>query len=187
VIALVRHGKPDYTNKNKLTVEQMVQELAHYNKTSILIKDQNEQIQLISDKIKDADVIFCSGLTRAKETARIFFKPEQIIFDNELNEFGLHPQMFMTKRASFSTYLIYSRILLMLGKKCSSCESHRDAICRVARFHQRMRKNYPGKNIVIFGHSLFFRYIQRLLKKDGLRCSFSTGHSCLGIKIFTRR
>lgn len=116
-------------------------------KLSELGKKQSLELrELIKDK--NFDVIFCSDLKRAVETARIAFKEKDIIKDKRLRECNYGD----FTGAPFSDLVIADSILKYVNKPFPNGESYKDVEKRMKSFLKDLLKNYPGKNVAIVSH-----------------------------------
>lgn len=188
MIILIRHAEPDYVCLNKLSLDEMRNELDLYNQSGIKINFSDKTKAFISEYIQDADIVLSSSIRRAKDTALLFFHEDNIRFLYELREFDLVPQPFLFKRNSFSTYVFFSRLYSILGLKVDNCESYHEANERVIRFSKKLlRQDTPENKIVIFGHGFFFRSLRKLLKQSGYKIICSTGHKYLSLNSYESR
>lgn len=103
----------------------------------------------LKEKIKEKkfDIIFCSDLKRAVDSARLTFGEEvEIIPDKRLRE------------CNYGEYTAQqSEIVEPMQEKCITerfpeGESYEDVKNRVASFLEFLKQNYDGKNIAIVAH-----------------------------------
>jgi broad specificity phosphatase PhoE len=100
--------------------------------------------KLVADR--KFDVVFCSDLKRAFDSANLAFGGKyEIVIDKRLREcnygdFCGHPSTFLTHRADF------------IDKPFPNGESYKDAGKRMQDFLDFLKKNYQGKHVIIIGH-----------------------------------
>lgn len=118
-----------------------------------LTKNGKEQIKFSADKLKnkDIDLIFCSPVLRAKESAEIVgkklgIKPKT---DKRLREldFGIFNSKTVAEFEShFATHI--SRV----RRRPPKGESYKDVSKRIFEFFVQINKKYKNKNILIVSH-----------------------------------
>lgn len=109
------------------------------------IKQSNELKQKID--IKKFDVVFCSDLKRAIQSANLTFeKLVPIIIDERLKEcsYGIYNAGKSEVVEPLQEKYIYERF--------PSGESYEEVKLRISDFLEDLKKNYDGKNIAIVAH-----------------------------------
>ncbi len=123
----------------------------------------------LKDKVKGKkfDVVFCSDLKRAVDTANLAFgKSVKIIQDPRLRECNYG--QFNAKS---------SKIVEPLQKKCitkrfQQGESYEDVKERIKEFLQFLKKNYDKKEVAIVGHKAPQLALDVLIKKKTWKQAF---------------
>ena len=96
---------------------------------------------------KDFDIVFCSDLKRAADSASLSFGDKyQIIQDKRLREANYGD--FTQKSAKE----FKSNMTNYINKPFPNGESYRDVEKRIADFLDFLKKNYDGKHIAIVAH-----------------------------------
>lgn len=90
------------------------------------------------------DVIFCSDLLRAKQTAKIIFDGKDIIYDSRLRECNYGN--LNGKSNNLVDYSCHVNIPFPGG------ESLNDVLLRISDFLDFIKNNYCGKKIAIISH-----------------------------------
>lgn len=143
---VVRHGKTDW-NKNSLMQGRIDIELCEEG-----INDAIELSKIIDiDKI---DICFSSPLKRAKTTAEILVNNKlDIIYDDLLNErsFGNYEGM------SFDIDLIKRSWEYDLDYSENKVEPMSSCLKRAKEFINKIKKEYPNKNILVVSHAGFIK------------------------------
>ena len=151
---LLRHGETIYqTDFKKLTYPTSNPKL---EKPPIgLTKKGKEEITTLFHKIKKLkiDLIFCSDLQRAKETAEIVAKELdlEIIFDRRLRDVNLGVFHGKPKEEFFRAFPA-PEMKERFYKKLKNGESWLDVRERVLKFVREIDKKYKGKKILIISH-----------------------------------
>ncbi len=101
--------------------------------------------ELIKDK--KFDVVFCSDLKRAIDSARLIFENKvPIVQDKRLRECNYG---YLTREKSEKIYTLMSK---HIETPFSNGESYRDVEKRIRSFLKDLLKNYPDKNVAIIAH-----------------------------------
>lgn len=153
MIYFVRHGETDF-NKFNITQGQ--------TDTSLNIAGL-KQAELLSEVLKsyDFDIVFCSSLTRAKQTCDYIMKYHScpVVYDERLVE--ISKGSLETNKNSKETYDQFFKNPHKFGG-----ENKEDLFKRMGSFLNDLQK-YKNKNILIVGHGGSFEYLKHLLlKKD---------------------
>lgn len=105
------------------------------------------------------DVVFCSDLKRAVDSAELGFGARyKIIKDKRLRECNYGN--FTGKSAK----LFKGKLDLFVSKKFKNGESYKDVEKRIADFIKFLKKNYEGKHIAIVAHQAPQLALEVLLK-----------------------
>lgn len=126
-----------------------------------------KQAKELKEMIKDIkfDVVFCSDLKRAVESAKLIFEDKiPIIPDRRLREINYG------KYNEQSTKIIESIQEKMINEKFPEGESFEDVQLRIADF---LRKNYDGKNVGIVSHRAPQLALDVLLKRKTWEQAFA--------------
>jgi len=121
------------------------------------LNQANDLKEIVKERI--FDVVFCSDLKRAFQTAKIIFEDKKIILDPRLREcnygsFDGKPSDLVER---LQEKCIYDRF--PLG------ESYKDVENRVSDFLKDLKKEYSGKNIAIVSHKAPQLALDVLIKK----------------------
>lgn len=142
-ILIVRHGQTDYNKERKLQgwTDNPLNENGKQQALRTKMKLEKEPI----------DIILCSPLTRAKQTAAIINANRKIptIYDDRLRErdFGEFEGIAI---ADFKPYEVWS---YKQDKQYEKAESTKDFLNRIYEFLEEIQKEYKGKNILIVAHA----------------------------------
>lgn len=142
MIYLIRHGQTDW-NVQKKVMGRFDEPLNEEGKR------QAEETKLLLQEV-DFDLIICSPLLRAKETAQIINldRNVKIKYDNRIIErdFGEF-EGFKTKDFDFNGYWDYYK-----NYKYDKAENIREFFSRIYNFLDDICVKYAGKNILIVAH-----------------------------------
>lgn len=158
-IYLTRHGETDWNIEHKSHKDQKIDE---NNKKAPVTDDDFisintkgvEQANKLEEKLKniDIDIVICSPLPRAKQTAEIIVKDRNIpiIFDKDISvrEFGEHKGKVADVDFNF-THGFWS---YKANIKYERAENIRDFFKRVYSFIDRLKSEYKDKNILLVTH-----------------------------------
>jgi len=137
---------------------------------SALTEQGKAQAKAIAEylKAKQIDAIFVSPLGRAKETVAYltpFFPKAVYSVENALKELDkgeVDGTTFDERREKYPEE--FDRIpYIDLDKRFPGGESHRDVIKRLTPFVERLKKQYSGKTVAIFGHDAVNRMLLGIL------------------------
>ena len=140
MLYFVRHGQTDSNAK-----QVFVDKLEPLNSTGI------DEALKTAQNLKDVhfDVLFCSPLTRAKQTAEIVNRHHNlpIVIDNSLTErdWGKYMHMLVEsvdRKASWNFFCSVEGI-----------EPIKDAFKRVYSFLNYLKENFKDKNVLVVSHS----------------------------------
>ena len=150
MIYFVRHGETDF---NKFSISQGQTDTS-LNKTGL------EQAADVAERLKNThlDVVFCSSLTRARQTCEAIMKYHNcpVFYDDRLKE--ISKGTLETYRNSKDTYDKF-----FANPHAFGGEDKNDIFKRAASFLEDLRK-YKNKDILIVGHAGSFEYLRHLLE-----------------------
>ncbi len=143
---VVRHGKTEWN------VKGLLQGITDISLNEEGIKEAKE----LSSKLdlSKIDLCICSPLKRAKQTAEILVGNHvEIIYDDLLIErkFG----DYEGEKIDFN--LIGKQWDYKLNDSSHNIESVRDCLKRSKKFLDKIKKDYPNKNILIVSHGSFIK------------------------------
>ncbi len=142
IVLLTRHGRTDWNDLKKVQGRADIgldeEGIKQARKTGLALKNEN------------IDLIICSPLLRAKETAMIINENRNIpiIYDESISERdfgefeGLNKDDF-----DFSGFWSYKK-----NKNYEKAENIKDFFDRVYNFLDRIKEEYEGKRILIVAH-----------------------------------
>ena len=155
MIYFVRHGETDF---NKYDVSQGQLE------TSLNCLGL-KQAQTIAEKLKDYkfDVIYCSTLTRARQTVEFINKYHnlEVNFDERLKE--VNKGILEGKKNDQATYDRFFADPHKYGG-----ETEEDVVIRTYDFLKDLQK-HKGKNILVVGHGGIHKYFDFCLKGKDIK------------------
>lgn len=153
MLYFVRHGETDF---NKFSISQGQSDTSL---NSVGLK----QAEILSEELKDYhfDVVFCSSLTRAKQTCEYIMKHHScpVFYDDRLMEVA--KGSLETNKNTQETYDKFFKDPHKFGG-----EDKNDVFKRISSFLKDLQK-HKHKDILIVGHGGSFEYLKHLLlKKD---------------------
>lgn len=138
-LLVTRHGQTDWN------IERKVQGSADNPLNSEGINQANQAREVI--KNTDIDLIICSTLTRAKQTAEILNKDRdiKIIYDSRIAErnYGEYEGR-KTAELNFTEFFEYYK-----NKPCKNGESIQDLFNRIFGFLDDLKQNYNNYNRIL--------------------------------------
>ena len=150
MIYFVRHGETDF---NKFSISQGQTDTS-LNKTGL------KQSEDVAEKLKNThfDVVFCSSLTRARQTCEAIMKYHScpVFYDDRLKE--ISKGTLETYRNSQDTYNKF-----FANPHAFGGEDKNDIFQRASSFLEDLKK-YKNKDILIVGHAGSFEYIRHLIE-----------------------
>lgn len=120
-----------------------------------------KQAQQLPEKLKNInfDIVYCSTLVRAIETAQIAFSgKKEIITNARLNEINYGDLNGADKNLVEPNRLKYVKIPFPQG------ESYQQRLEMMREFLEDIKRKHPGKNILIIGHRATQYGLDTLLK-----------------------
>lgn len=142
MIYITRHGQTEWNVKNKVMgkVDVPLNEIGIQE--SVKLRDNVDNLQI--------DLIVCSPLLRAKQTAEIINKNQsaQIIYDDRISErdYGEFEGLSIHEFDFLSYWNYYD------NKKYKYAENVRDFFSRIYNFLDELIKKHWDKNILIVTH-----------------------------------
>lgn len=119
------------------------------------VKQAKELGKLVADKI--FDVVFCSDLKRAIDSAELGFGDKyEIIHDERLRECNFGDFTLKKKTWDISDYL---------DIPYPNGESYKDVEKRITNFLNYLKTNFPGKHVAIIAHQAPQLALELLIKK----------------------
>ena len=150
MILFVRHGETDF-NKFNITQGQTDTSL---NQLGL------QQAIFLSENLKDYpfDVVFCSPLTRARQTCEYIMKHHNcpVFYDERLTE--ISKGSLERHKNTPETYEKFFKSPHDFGG-----EDKNDLFARMSSFLKDLQQ-YKNKNILIIGHGGSFKYLKHLLE-----------------------
>jgi len=117
-----------------------------------------KQVKLLKKQIsKHFDVVFCSDLKRAVDSAKLLFN--KVIQDKRLRECNYGDFTGKPSKEFKSNMIDY------VNKPFPNGESYKDVEKRIADFLKFLKKNYKNKNIAIVAHQAPQLALDVLIKK----------------------
>jgi len=137
-LILIRHGETEYNRKKQLC-----------GITDIPLNRKGiRQMINLRNKIQSADIVYCSTLTRAKQSAKILFPEKKINYVSDLNELDFGDWEGLTYKEIIKTNSKLSLIYIKNPYKfCSSTgESLKQLEKRVMNFINKIISNKMNEN-----------------------------------------
>ena len=162
VLTFFRHTQTE-SNKKGVTM----------GRTDMSLNNEGiKQAGEIAEKIKERhyDLIFCSPLKRARETAEILFGKNNLRIDKRLIEIDFGQ---LTGKSSLEAD-DYREAGFPGG------ESYYDVSRRVNNFLEEIFIKYPGKKIAIVAHSNIWKVLENIINDQPLNINFLKQHTPLG-------
>lgn len=170
MIVTARHGRPNVDRSVKITAREYGHWWANYDLTG-LAPDQ-EPPQSLIDIASEAEVVLCSTMPRAIETADAVVDGARIVpRDSLFVEAPLPPPPFFPDfvKLTPTTWGVISRTFWFLGYAPEGCESHRRARKRVKAVADRLAAEVDGAggDVLLCAHGYLNWMIHRVLIKRG--------------------
>ncbi|SFZ98189.1 hypothetical protein MNB_SV-5-1495 [hydrothermal vent metagenome] len=177
-IILVRHAEVKIDNP-LIYSSQMKTWIEKYNTTAIDVTEISDELKTL---VENADILLTSGLSRTKETLKIFNKEpdySHIVF----NEAELPYSDLTLFKIPANIWTIFFRIAWLLGYSNHS-ESYKEAKIRAEIAADKLIDfTNQYKNILFVGHGVMNRLIIKALRKRGLVLKEKIGSGNLGYTI----
>jgi isoleucyl-tRNA synthetase len=144
-----------------------------------LVEEGKMQAEVLGDKLKDAkiDVIICSPVLRAVETAEIVAKKlnvsvakEEALRDYDFGSWnGCTTEQLLKDHESYRKYWGLSQEEKYVFHQGESGESRADVEKRVKEFIKEANKKYAGKNILVISHGVVGSMFHRILDEASIQ------------------
>lgn len=131
--------------------------------------EQAHDIAKTIDK-NDFDVIFCSDLSRARQTAEILFPDRKIIIDKRLREID-----FGDLTSQPGSLIDKHRV-----KGFPNGETYQEVRDRTMSLLEEVSAKYKGKHIALVGHSGIWKVLEIIFKGKDFSKEFLNTHAALG-------
>jgi broad specificity phosphatase PhoE len=184
-IYLIRHGKPTARGSNFASYRAARKYIEAYDESGVERFDSAHLAHPLSGHRK----IFCSTLTRARETAQVIANGEvEVISEALFRElergiFGI-PLIFMPVKF----WMFLSRILYFLNISPKGVEKYREARLRIRTAAYLLQSEAEEHGVaVLVAHGLLNRFISSKLQKAGWKKTFDSGNSYLNVKVLTKQ
>ncbi|MBK3519507.1 phosphoglycerate mutase family protein [Carboxylicivirga marina] len=184
-IYLIRHAKPD-VKKKKICTSAMAQAYVDaYSKVPIIPFDTS----LVQFSLDDEQVIYCSNLRRAEETANaIFGKVYTIKSDAQFREF--ETRIIALSNAYTLPLIVWqtlSRAAWVLGLNQKGIESYKQAKIRSQQAALRLALlAQEEQTVVLVAHGMLNRSIAKKLKQQGWCILQKQGHINIGATVLVK-
>ena len=170
MIVTARHGRPNVDRSVKITAREYGFWWANYDLTGLA--PGQEPPQGLVDIASSAEVVLCSTLPRAIETAdRVTGGGRAVPQDSMFVEAPLPPPPFFPDfiRLTPTTWGVISRIFWFLGYAPNGCENHWKARKRVRQVADRLIDEHgrADGDVLLCAHGYLNWMIDGVLKKRG--------------------
>ncbi|MEH7276050.1 histidine phosphatase family protein [Neobacillus vireti] len=186
-ISLIRHGKSQLTENDKLSGWEFKKWVEKYDYNGVIEESTYPSATL--GKVAAANIIITSDLKRAVESARLLDPVTNIISDLLFRETELpsYTSQIFNLKLKPSTWAIVLRILWFSGYS-TNCESLDQAKFRANKAAQQLI-DYANeyKSVVLVGHGFFNMFIAKELQKKGWigpRKRDSKHWNCMSFSLF---
>lgn len=134
------------------------------------------------------DIIISSPVLRARQTAETISEQLNvpIVFDDLIGEYeygnwnDLTEEQMVEKHTDYSEYKKYEKGTKQhFDFKLGGAESRSDVVERIRRFLEKIKKEYPGKNLILVSHGGINGAIEMVLNNSDLETFYkkeSIGH-----------
>ena len=178
-IFLIRHQRPAVPHRGWFSGPQASRYLLDYDANDI------EPVSNIPAGLPVETIarVYCSRLTRARQTARALFGPAvELIEDPDFNEFPRKITPLPGLRMPLKFWLIGARALWLLGLNSPGLETFRQARERAHRGAARLaRQAETDGQVVLVAHGWVNAFIRRSLQKMGWRSIRHEGTGFLSV------
>ena len=166
-ISLIRHGKSQLTENDKLTGLEFKKWVEKYDYLGVFEESIYPSATL--EKVATANIVITSDLERAVESARLLNPVTKIISDPLFRETELpsNSSQLLNVKLKPSIWVIVLRILWFSGYSYE-CESYNQAKIRANKASQQLI-DYANeyKSVVLVGHGFLNMLIAKELQKKG--------------------
>lgn len=170
-LVFVRHGQSE---KNILRIKSSAKD--KYPLTDKGKAQAKEVAQKLS-KYDSFDIVISSPVLRARQTAEIISEQLHlpVIFDDLISEYDygnwndLTEEEMLERHEDYSEYKKHERgTQEHFDFKLGGTESRSDVVVRVMKFLEKIKQEYPGKNLIIVSHGGINGAIEMILNNSGL-------------------
>lgn len=170
-LVFVRHGQSE---KNILRIKSSAKD--KYPLTDKGKAQAKEVAQKLS-KYDSFDIVISSPVLRARQTAEIISEQLHlpVIFDDLISEYDygnwndLTEEEMLERHEDYSEYKKHERgTQEHFDFKLGGTESRSDVVVRVRKFLEKIKQEYPGKNLIIVSHGGINGAIEMILNNSGL-------------------
>lgn len=181
-LVFVRHGESE---KNVLKIKSSTKDKWPLTeKGKIHAKNTAQKLSSMGD----FDVIISSPVLRARQTAEIISEQLQlpIVFEDLISEYeygnwnDLTKEEMIEKHPDYSEYRKHEKgTQEHFNFKLGGAESRADVVERIGRFLEKIKKQYPGKNLIMVSHGGINGAIEMVLNNSDLDTFYnkeSIGH-----------
>lgn len=139
-------------------------QLSQRHTTSIIVDSQTlDKIERVKTKIGSVDMVYCSPLKRARETANLIFGKNAYKVLDYIEEFGTPKEIIGKPREYAVDYwqVKHKEDKMDINWKPIGGESFSSIANRVTKLHRflfKEKKSNPNQKIAIVGHGTFFRH-----------------------------
>jgi broad specificity phosphatase PhoE len=173
-LVFIRHGQSE---KNILKIKSSAKD-KHPLTEKGKVQAQNAAKKLSANN--DFDLIISSPVLRARQTAEIISEQLHlpVVFDDLISEYDYGNWNDLTEeelleKKDYSEYRKHKRgTQEHFNFKLGGTESRSDVVERVRKFLEKIKKEYPGKNLIIVSHGGINGAIEMVLKNFDLEAFY---------------
>ncbi len=139
-------------------------QLAQRHVTPIVIDSETlDKVEQVKNKIKTVDIVYCSPLKRAQETADLIFGKKKYEVLDFIREYETPSEIIGKPRELVANFweLTHKRDKININWKPEGGESFSSVAKRVEKLYEFLLKEKAEKNyqkVVVVGHGTFFRH-----------------------------
>ncbi|WP_379968844.1 histidine phosphatase family protein [Ectobacillus sp. sgz5001026] len=166
-ISLIRHGKSQLTENEKMTCMEFKKWVEKYDHNGVFKESSFPSATL--KKIATANIVITSDLKRSIESARLLNPVTKIISDPLFRETELpsNPTKLFDVKLKPNIWAVILRLLWFSGYS-KECESLNQTKCRARKAsHQLIDYANKYKSVILVGHGFFNMLIAKELQKKG--------------------
>ncbi len=181
-LVFVRHGE---SKKNILKIKSSTKDKWPLTEKG---RSHAKSIAKKLSSISNFDVIICSPVLRARQTAEIIsdYLHLPIVFEELIDEYNygiwndLTEEEMTEKHKNYAEYKKYKRgTQEHFDFKLGGAESRADVVRRIEKFLEKLKNEYPGKNLIMVSHGGINGAIEMVLNNSDLQTFYkkeSIGH-----------
>lgn len=181
-LVFVRHGESE---KNVLKIRSSTKDKWPLTEKG---KMHAKNVAKKLSEMGDFDVVISSPIIRARQTAEIISEKLHlpIVFDALISEYeygnwnDLTEEEMAEKHTDYSEYKKYEKgTQEHFNFKLGGAESRADIVARIKEFLEKIKKEYPGKNLILVSHGGINGAIEMVLNNSELEVFYkkeSIGH-----------